>query len=135
MSQRLPFNSLQNAIYTRLTDAGAGIDTDVYDQVPETVSPPYCEIGEISVSLEIEKISEAMAMIHVFSMDAGNKEANDIMENIIESLTSSALSLDESFSQAQCRIDAADIFKEYHADGLLNRHGTLRFRFIINDDA
>jgi len=135
MAERLPFNSLQKAIYSRLTDAEDGIETSVYDQVPGTISPPYVELGEISVSLEIEKISEAMALLHVFSQEAGNKEANDIMENIIESLTSSALSLDESFSQAQCRIDSADIFKEYHADGLLNRHGTLRFRFLINDNA
>ena len=135
MGERLPFNSLQKAIYSRLTDSGAGISTDVYDEVPETASLPYVELGEISVTLEIEKISEAMALLHVFSQEAGNKQANDVMENIIESLTSSALSLDESFSQAQCRLEAADIFKEYHADGLLNRHGTLRFRFLINDNA
>ena len=134
MGERLPLNSLQKGIYGRLTDGGTGISTDVYDEVPPTAGPPYVEIGSCSVSLDLEKISEATTTLHAFSAEAGNKECNDILEASIESLTSSVLTLDEDFTQALGRLELAEIFKEYHADGKLIRHGVLRFRWILSDD-
>lgn len=134
MSERLPLNSLQKGIYGRLTDVSAGISTTVFDEVPEGTALPYVEIGSCSVSLDLEKISEATTTLHAFSDSAGNKACNDILEASIESLTGSALTLDESFTQALCRLEMAEIFKEYHADGKLVRHGVLRLRWILSDD-
>jgi hypothetical protein len=134
MSERLPLNSLQKGIYSRLTDGDVGIDTDVFDEVVDAVMP-YVEIGSCSVSLELEKISEATTTLHAYSDAAGNKACNDILEASIESLTGSALTLDESFTQALGRLELAEIFKEYHADGKVIRHGVLRFRWILSDDA
>ena len=134
MGERLPLNSLQKGIYSRLTDVSAGISTTVYDEVPENTAPPYVEIGSCSVALDLETVSECTTTLHAFSDAAGNKECNDILEASIESLTSSALTLDEDFSQAMGRLELAEIFKEYHADGKLIRHGVLRFRWILSDD-
>ena len=134
MGERLPLNSLQKGIYSRLTDVSAGISTTVYDEVPENTAPPYVEIGSCSVALDLETVSECTTTLHAFSDAAGNKESNDILEAAIESLTSSALTLDEDFSQAMGRLELAEIFKEYHADGKLIRHGVLRFRWILSDD-
>ena len=132
MGERLPLNSLQKGIYSRLTDGS--FTFDVYDEVPENTAPPYAEIGSCSVALDLETVSECTTTLHAFSEAAGNKECNDILEASIESLTSSALTLDEDFSQALGRLELAEIFKEYHADGKLIRHGVLRFRWILSDD-
>ena len=132
MGERLPLNSLQKGIYSRLTDGS--FTFDVYDEVPENTATPYAEIGSCSVALDLETISECTTTLHAFSDTAGNKQCNDMLEMAIESLTSSALTLDEDFSQALGRLELAEIFKEYHADGKLIRHGVLRFRWILSDD-
>jgi len=133
MGERLPLNSLQKGIYSRLTDGS--FTFDVYDEVPENTATPYAEIGSCSVALDLETISECTTTLHAFSDTAGNKQCNDMLEMAIESLTSSALTLDEDFSQALGRLELAEIFKEYHADGKLIRHGVLRFRWILSDDS
>jgi hypothetical protein len=133
MGERLPLNSLQKGIYGRLTDGS--FTFDVYDEVPENTATPYAEIGSCSVALDLETVSECTTTLHAFSDTAGNKQCNDMLEAAIESLTSSALTLDESFSQAMGRLELAEIFKEYHADGKLIRHGVLRFRWILSDTA
>ena len=132
MGERLPLNSLQKGIYGRLTDGS--FTFDVYDEVPENPATPYAEIGSCSVALDLETVSECTTTLHAFSDTAGNNACNDILEASIESLTSSALTLDEDFSQAMGRLELAEIFKEYHADGKLIRHGVLRFRWILSDD-
>ncbi len=132
MGERLPLNSLQKGIYSRLTDGS--FTFDVYDEVPENTATPYAEIGSCSVALDLETVSECTTTLHAFSDTAGNKQCNDMLEMAIESLTSSALTLDEDFSQALGRLELAEIFKEYHADGKLIRHGVLRFRWILSDD-
>jgi len=132
MGERLPLNSLQKGIYSRLTDGS--FTFDVYDEVPENTATPYAEIGGCSVALDLETVSECTTTLHAFSDTAGNKQCNDMLEMAIESLTSSALTLDEDFSQAMGRLELAEIFKEYHADGKLIRHGVLRFRWILSDD-
>ena len=132
MGERLPLNSLQKGIYSRLTDGS--FTFDVYDEVPENTATPYAEIGSCSVALDLETVSECTTTLHAFSDTAGNKQCNDMLEMAIESLTSSALTLDEDFSQAMGRLELAEIFKEYHADGKLIRHGVLRFRWILSDD-
>jgi hypothetical protein len=133
MGERLPLNSLQKGIYSRLTDGS--FTFDVYDEVPENTATPYAEIGSCSVALDLETISECTTTLHAFSDTAGNKQCNDMLEMAIESLTNSALTLDEDFSQALGRLELAEIFKEYHADGKLIRHGVLRFRWILSDDS
>jgi len=133
MGERLPLNSLQKGIYSRLTDGS--FTFDVYDEVPENTATPYAEIGSCSVALDLETVSECTTTLHAFSDTAGNKQCNDMLEMAIESLTSSALTLDEDFSQALGRLELAEIFKEYHADGKLIRHGVLRFRWILSDTA
>jgi len=132
MGERLPLNSLQKGIYSRLTDGS--FTFNVYDEVPENTATPYAEIGSCSVALDLETVSECTTTLHAFSDTAGNKQCNDMLEMAIESLTSSALTLDEDFSQAMGRLELAEIFKEYHADGKLIRHGVLRFRWILSDD-
>ena len=132
MGERLPLNSLQKGIYSRLTEGS--FTFNVYDEVPENSPTPYAEIGSCSVALDLETVSECTTTLHAFSDTAGNKQCNDMLEMAIESLTSSALTLDEDFSQAMGRLELAEIFKEYHADGKLIRHGVLRFRWILSDD-
>ena len=132
MGERLPLNSLQKGIYSRLTDGS--FTFNVYDEVPENTATPYAEIGSCSVALDLETVSECTTTLHAFSDTAGNKQCNDMLEMAIESLTSSALTLDEDFSQAMGRLELAEIFKEYHADGKLIRHGVLRFRWILSDN-
>ena len=51
-----------------------------------------------------------------------------------EIMTSMRKLLNKKPDNAKIKEELAEIFKEYHADGRLIRHGVLRMRWILSDE-
>jgi hypothetical protein len=156
--ERIPFNAVQKAIYSRLLDVTDGVDVKlaangsttliegrVYDDPPELdegsgVEYPYIEFGHFIGDEDGNKsrnVKRLTAVIDVYSTSTGQKEVNDILDAVLESLTTSprSIPLDSPFSLAQSRYDGAETFKDL--DGrpgaqVLVRHGVMRIALVVN---
>jgi len=125
--------ALQTTLYSTLnndsnltTTLGAG----VYDEVVETASYPYVQIGEetaIDFGTKNEDGGEFTITIHVWSQYTGSKETKNIMDRIHTLLHDSSLSV-TGFNLVNLRFEFSDIIRD--PDGI-TRHGVMRFRAII----
>lgn len=143
MAERIPLNSLQKAIYGRLvgyaaiaTATGKTGAESVYDEVPESTTFPYIVIGETEGSDEANKSNpakEVIVTLYAFSNDPGTKQLNDILDAIVEALTSSALTLTDNFGEGISRLESWSARKEQAPDGNVIRRGIVKHRFVIFD--
>ena len=125
--------ALQTTLYSTLnndsnltTTLGAG----VYDEVVETASYPFVQIGEetaIDYGTKDVDGGEFTINIHVWSQYAGAKETKNIMDRIHTLLHDSSLSV-TGFNLINFRFEFSDIIRD--PDGT-TRHGVMRFRAII----
>ncbi|MDP1419232.1 DUF3168 domain-containing protein [Peribacillus simplex] len=133
MFRRTALLSLQEGIYKRLsTDSAINAKgVKVLDNVPETKPFPYIEIGEDTVndwSTKLEFGEEVTHTLHIWSQHGGKKEAKEIMNLILQSL-SQPLSLDDGFSIEFSKLDFMEV---YNDPDKITRHGVIRFRFKIS---
>lgn len=121
---------LQKAVYQRLS---AALSCPVYDQVPEGADSPYITLGDdtaVDWSTKIEAGQEFTVTLHAWSRYPGMKEAKELMGEIIEAMTASALELD-GFTPVLLRFEYSDCRRD--PDGI-TRHGVVRFRIKIEED-
>lgn len=149
MAERLPFDAMQMAIFSRLTDATNGIgstykDADgnwkVYDHVPQDPPMPYVELGGFigaEEGIKNRRTKEQTFSVHAVSDASGYRELNDLMNAIAQSVTAAefgSLSDDFRVANGSIRISSFEVLKDYDADtGELFRHGILRVRVLVDD--
>lgn len=129
MITRSPLGPLRAAIYARIT--GDHPTRKVFDFVPDNETFPYITIGEDTdndESTKTEQGSDITTTIHVWSRYAGSVEANQMLDEVLQSLTRAPLDLSASgFSVWQMRKDYVTVFDQ----DLDTRHGVLRMRASV----
>jgi len=123
-----PLLPLQKAIYDRLK---ANLTCPVYDHVPDGVTMPYVTLGEntsVDWSTKLENGQEVTHTLHIWSEYKGMMEAKQIIDQIIQAITSTPLVV-EGFFVVSARVDVVETMRD--PEGY--RHGIVRFRFKIQE--
>ena len=123
-----PLLPLQKAIYDRLK---VNLPCPIYDHVPDGATMPYVTLGEDTVrdwSTKLEAGQEVTHTLHVWSDYSGMKEAKEIIDQVIQALTSAPLQV-EGFFVVLATLDMVETMRD--PEGF--RHGIVRFRFKIQE--
>lgn len=125
---------LQKAIFQRLSSdpSVTGLVTGVFDHVPNDQAFPYIQLGDPNMLPFDTKTSsgeEIAFVIHAWSQYPGKKEAYDILNACLKSITLSPLSIEGGFSIVRVERQQIQVFDDI--DGR-NKHGVLRLRFYLN---
>lgn len=132
---RTPFNELQKALFQRLS---VDLSTVLVDQLKENQAYPFVEIGEYDVREDDTKgikIFVVSSIIHVYSDDAGTKEINEIVGEVVGSVTRDPFALENNFSVYDVEFLRGQIRKEFNEKrDLYERHAALTVEFFISDD-
>lgn len=115
----------------------AGLITGVYDVVPTKAAPPYIVINDI-YDYQRDTLgashNEFTYNIHVWSMHKGNKEANEIIENIKRILHKQSLNgvpgNTANYGSAMCSYEYSQIYEQGTGQAVY-RHGVIRFRIFL----
>lgn len=134
---KFPFDALQEAIYLRLA-GDPEITPDVFDWPvnPEEQRTPYIVVG--SYFTEDESTSTVSGQrvtsdIEVWSDARGMREINDIMNEIVQSLSSSALDLSSDGFEFLQISTTADARREFDGSDTF-QHGTVRRIDVIYEE-
>lgn len=125
-----PFLALHKAIRDRIINSTG---RSVYDDFPENASMPYIVTGELEGrdwSDKFQPGQEVFATIHIWSDYPGKKEVAEIMNGVLQALTSEPISLGIEFNAICEGLDMSEIIIDI--DGV-TRHGILRFRYLIEE--
>lgn len=123
-----PLFPLQKAIYDRLKSS---LTCPVYDNVPDGAKMPYVTLGEdtaVDWSTKLENGQEVTHTLHIWSEYKGMMEAKQIIDQIIQAITSTPLVV-EGFFVVSARVDVVETMRD--PEGY--RHGIVRFRFKIQE--
>lgn len=135
-TRKLGFSALLTAIYSRLTTHALTNTYSFYNHVPENTAYPYHVIGKVMGVRSAEyETRDTEAEDNAFRVDSwvdktsgvGDKACADMQNNIIQALTSSALTI-ASYNAIHFYLDYAEILLDPDHPELLLRHGILRFR-------
>ena len=135
-TRKLGFTVLLTAVYGRLTTHALTSAYTFYNHVPENTPYPYHVIGKPMGVRSVEFTSRDYEVEdNAFQIDSwvdktsgkGDKACADMQNNIIQALTSSALSI-TGYSSIRLLLDYVDIVLDPENPELLLRHGILRFR-------
>jgi hypothetical protein len=133
----LPEWELQQDVYSIL-NADSTIKTtlaaSVYNEVPDTPSFPYLEIGQIIDNPQYHKsgaLPEVVATIHIYTTYRGDKLTNQLATAAVTALTGGSYSL-TGFTVLICSFDNYIIVpvETYDQDRTV-RHGILYMRYLI----
>ena len=134
--RKLGFSALMTAVYLQLTTHALTLAYSFYNDVPDEASYPYHVIGKImGIRSARFETRDKEAEDNAFQIDSwvdrtsgkGDKATADMMNNIIQALTSSALSI-TGYNAIHFYLDYSDIMLDPDHPELLLRHGILRFR-------
>lgn len=122
---------IQSAIFTKLSGDSTlmALVTGVYDSLPANTPYPYAVIGEDTEVAwnALTKIGrEVTVTIHIFSQEAGMKQAKTIASRITSLIERQTLSA-SGITTVSSKLDLALFFTD--PDGI-TRHGVVRFRFL-----
>ena len=139
-TRKLGFSVLLTAIYGRLTTHDLTKTYAFYNHVPDNTAYPYHVIGKLmGVRSARFETRDKEAEDNAFQVDSwvdktsgtGDKICADRMNNIIQALTSSALSI-TSYNAIHLYLDYSEIMLDPDHPELLLRHGILRFRIDMS---
>ena len=125
--------ALQSTIYSTLSgdsNLTTTLGASVFDDVPESTSFPYVQIGEDNViEFDTKDVngSETTLTLHIWSEYKGSKETKQIMDRVHDLLHDSSLSV-SGFNLINLRFEFGDIMRD--PDGK-TRHGVMRFRAVL----
>lgn len=134
-TRKLGFSALLKAYYTRLTTHANTLAYTTYNHAPENASMPYITFGTpigikspILTTMDIEG-EENTVTVHVWGDpdSEGDKAVGDIMNNIIQALHSSALTITGYTDVMKAELEYSEILVDESEPGLPCRHGILRF--------
>jgi len=133
VTRKVGFNELMKAVYKRLDTHNLTKNYTIHNYAPRNASFPYITLGtpigarSDSFSAQDIPAEENVLTIHVWSDYKGDKEASDMIDNIVQAITSSNLSFD-SYTELICLFDYADITIDDTEPAKPIRHGIVRFR-------
>ena len=126
IEKRTSLLPLQQAMYDRLRST---LSCAVYDDVPDNPQYPYVVIGEDTSgdwSTKLVSGEEVTSTNHVYSRYRGSKEVKRILDEMVQSVTKSPLTL-EGFKVVTTEVEFLQVYKESREI----RHGVVRFRLKI----
>lgn len=134
-TRKLGFSALMTVVYSRLTTA---LPTYFfYNDVPKSKAMPYHVIGK-PTGRKSEEFSnrDTQAEENVFQVDSwvdetsgkGDKSIADMMNSIMQALTSSSLTPTGYNTVMIFQIEYADVIKDEAEVARNIRHGIMRFR-------
>ena len=136
LTRKLGFSALLTAVYKRLTEDPALSAYSFYNHVPANTAYPYHVIGKLMGVRSAEFTTRDTAgEDNAFQIDSwvdqtsglGDKACSDMQNTIIQSLTASALDI-ENYYAIHFYLDYAEIMLDPENPELFLRHGLLRFR-------
>jgi hypothetical protein len=129
-------SALLAAVYTRLTTSGLTSTYKTYNYVPTSATFPYIMIGGMIggksaafTSTDI-KGEDLVCHAHVWSNYQGDSECATMMNNIVQAITITDLSI-SGYTTLIGIADFEQILIDETVPGQLLRHGIVRFRFQI----
>jgi hypothetical protein len=127
---------LQTAIFDRLSSDTPlnEVITGVFDSVKKGTLYPYVTIGEPTTNSFETKSSfgeEIAVVLHCWSRyEGGKKEAYDILNLMLQSITQSPMHLEGGFSIFKVKFQQLTVINDLDND---TKHGIMRIRFHINN--
>lgn len=135
---RLPLNALQRGLYTLINDAivtDSGNSVPVYDFIPTGQEEfPYIWLGRQEDKPDLINKVQALHLItqemDVWSTEAGKRECNEIMDDLVHLLTIRRPEMSDFNVLAVDLIDSS-IEGEAYENGITAYHGKVVFNFLI----
>lgn len=134
----LGFTELMNAVYTRLTTSAYTSAYTIYNYVPTFTQAMFyitfgSPIGGRSASFgnRDQQVEENVIMINIWSDYPGDKEANNIMMNVMKAMTGSNLSLAGYGTPAMLLYEYGEVVVDTSESAVPIRHGVMRFRVTM----
>lgn len=134
-TRQLGFSALMRAIYDRIDTHALTSSYRVYNHAPRTAAFPFVTFGS-PIGTESRVLSTRdtegetnIVTVHVWSEQAGDKECADMMNNIVQALFGTALSVTGYFTPVDVALDYSDITLDLSDGSRPVRHGIMRFRF------
>lgn len=138
-TRKLGYAELIHAIFDRIDTNALTSTYAVYGYVPPGTAMPYVSVGNPmgvisnSFSSRDTEAEENVVNVHVYSKYQGDKECADMMNNIVQAITGSSLSItDYSTPYVMPCLDYSEILIDDSDPNNLVRHGVLRFRFHMS---
>lgn len=137
MTRKLGFKPLLIAFYNRLDTHALTLAYRVYNKgnVPDDATWPYIAFGtplgkidDIFTTRDTYS-EDNVVLVDVWSDYAGDEEITEMMDNIVQAITSSSLSITGYDDPYLAFLDYADVIDDATESGRLVKHGLLRFRF------
>jgi hypothetical protein len=122
------------AVYTRIDTHTKTSSYRVYNYAPDSATMPYVTFGQplgarSMFSCRQANVEDNVITVHVWSSYLGDKECSDMMQNIVQAITSADLTLSYYQTPFQCLYDYGEILIDTTEAAKPVRHGILRFRF------
>ena len=136
-TRKLGFQPLMQALYTRLTTNALTSAYRVYNYTPKSAAMPFVSFGSpIGVpatrwNTRDSAVEDNSITVHVWSVAEGDKEASQYMDNIIQAILGSDISVVAYFTPFIAYLDMAELFIDDTVPTRLVRHGVMRFRFVM----
>jgi len=137
MTRKLGFKPLLEAFYTRLLTTGY---TRIYNKgnVPDKVTWPYSAFGtplgkidDIFTTRDTDS-EDNVVILDIWSDYPGDEEITEMMDNYIQAITSSPLSITGYHNPPLTFLDYADVIDDATESAKLVKHAVIRFRFHMS---
>lgn len=136
-TRKLGFQPLMAAVYTRLTTDALTSAYTTYNFVPRAATMPFISFGapigvrSMSFTTKDTEAEDNSITVHVWSAAEGDKQASEYMNNVVQAVLGSSLSVTGYFAPYKATLDMAELFIDDSVPTRLVRHGVLRFRFVM----
>lgn len=128
-------SALMKALYNRI-DTGALTSTySIYNFTPRSATFPYVSFGSpigvrsTMISTRDTEGEDNSVTVHVWSDKPGDKEAADMLNNIIQTVLGTDLDVYQYFAPVFAYLDYSEISVDTSDPNRPIRHGIARFRF------
>lgn len=136
-TRKLGFSPLLKAIYTCLTTNALTSAYTVYNYVPSAAKMPFVSFGSptgirsVSFTTKDTEAEENVITIHIWSAAESDKQASEYMDNVVQAILGSSLTITGYNAPYKAFLDMAEIFIDDSVPTRLVRHGVMRFHFIM----
>lgn len=136
MTMRTSIWPLHKAIYARLQQDEAVLErvSGVYDFVDKNTAFPYIVVGDPTILPFETKTSygeDITLVVHCFSQYNGKKEAYEILNLVLQSLSSKKLELGFGFRVIDFKLDQIQVFEDIDNT---TKHGVVTLHYWINNE-
>jgi hypothetical protein len=136
-TRQLGFSALMRAIYDRIDTHALTSSYTVYNNAIRSTSFPYITFGT-PIGTESRMLGSrdtegetTVVTVHVWSAEPGDKECADMMNNVVQAMFGTALTVTGYFSPVDVALDYSDIMLDLTDSSRPIRHGVMRFRYEI----